>query len=240
MSAIVLIVVIAVVVVAAALAGWGLWRQQTLRRRYGPEYDRLVAAGHDGRPSGRFAGMMAAEKELRARERRHAELDVHPLPEESRQRYLAEWEEIQSRFVDAPDQAVRAADELVNRVVHERGYRAEDFEERLADMSVEHAYTLGHYRDAHEIAGRNTRGEASTEQLRQALVHYRAIFADLLGEQPGRIGAHPEGRQETAPEGRQETAPEGRQETTPEGGQEPTPDGRQEPTQQASQQTSRR
>jgi hypothetical protein len=179
---VVLIIVIAVIVLLlGAFAGMQMRRRQ-LRQRFGPEYDRLVAE-RDGR--------VAAEKELRDRERRHAELELRPLSDEARNRYLTEWEEIQARFLDAPDEAVRAGDDLVDRVVAERGYPAKDFDERLADLSVEHAYTVGHYRDARDIAQRNARGEASTEELRQALVHYRALFADLIGERSlaeGRTG----------------------------------------------------
>jgi ribosomal protein L13E len=173
---IVLVLVILVVVVLAAV-GWAVMRRQSLRRRFGPEYDRLVSE-QDSRA--------AAERELRERERRHADLELRPLSAESRATYAAAWEELQARFVDAPVDAVAAGDELVTRLVAERGYPTTDYEEQLAHLSVDHARTLGHYRDAHEIFLRNQRGEASTEQLRQALVHYRALFADLLGEDPVR------------------------------------------------------
>src|SRR5205823_6744418 len=136
----------------------------------GPEYDRVVAE-QDSRH--------AAERELRARERRHAELDLRPLSEESRTRYATAWEEIQAKFVDAPNDAVGEADRLVTELIAERGYPTENYEDQLAHLSVEHARTLEHYRDAHEINMQNERGEASTEQLRQALVHYRALFSEL-------------------------------------------------------------
>jgi hypothetical protein len=125
---------------------------------------------------------LAAERELREREKRHADLELRELSEESRARYSGAWQEIQARFVDAPNQAVGEADELVTRLIAERGYPTGDYDEQLAHLSVEHARTLEHYRDAHDINLLNERGEASTEQLRQALVHYRALFADLLGE----------------------------------------------------------
>jgi hypothetical protein len=125
-----------------------------------------------------------AERELRERERRHAELELRPLSAESRATYAAAWEEVQVRFVDEPGEAVAAGDELVTRLIAERGYPTGDYEEQLAHLSVEHARTLGHYRDAHDIHLRQQRGEASTEELRQALVHYRALFAELLGEDP--------------------------------------------------------
>jgi hypothetical protein len=173
---IVLVLVIIAVVVLGAVA-WAVLRRRSLRQRFGPEYDRLVSE-QDSRG--------AAERELRERERRHAELELRPLSAESRATYTAAWEELQIRFVDSPGDAVTAGDELVSRLVAERGYPTSDYDEQLAHLSVEHARTLGHYRDAHEIHLRNERGEATTEQLRQALVHYRALFADLLGEDPVR------------------------------------------------------
>jgi hypothetical protein len=125
-----------------------------------------------------------AEKELHERTKRHARLELKPLSAESRTRYAAAWEEVQIRFVDNPGEAVSTADELVTRLIAERGYPTGDYDERLADLSVEHAATLEHYRDAHDISRRSREGDAETEDLRQALVHYRALFADLLGEDP--------------------------------------------------------
>jgi hypothetical protein len=182
---VVLIIVIAIIVIAALAAGSMMMRRRNLRQRFGPEYDRAVEE---------TGSRSDAERELRARERRHAELDLRPLSEESRQRYLQEWEEVQARFVDAPDDAVRAGDDLVTRLVAERGYPTGDFDEQLADLSVEHAHTLSRYREAHEIAERHERGEASTEQLRQALMHYRALFAELVGESPVGAGETPADR----------------------------------------------
>jgi hypothetical protein len=178
---IVIVILVVLIVLAAGAAAWIVVRRRSLRQRFGPEYDRVVSE-QDGR--------FAAERELRARERRHAELDLHPLSDESRAAYAGSWEEIQARFVDAPNEAVGAADELVTRLISERGYPTENFDEQIAQLSVEHARTLEHYRDAHEIHLRNERGEASTEQLRQALVHYRALFGDLLG-QPEKFAPEP-------------------------------------------------
>jgi ribosomal protein L13E len=172
------IVVIILVVVAIAVLAWlgaRVARRRSLRKRFGPEYDRVVAE-RDSRP--------AAERELRDRERRHADLELKPLSDEARARYAAAWEEVQVRFVDTPADAVGTADELVTRLITERGYPKGDDKDQVAQLSVEHARTLGHYRDAREINRRNDRGQASTEDLRQALVHYRALFADLLGENP--------------------------------------------------------
>jgi Pentapeptide repeats (8 copies) len=174
---VVLIVVVVVLVVLVAAGLWYAMRRRELRRRFGPEYDRVVAE-KDNR--------LAAERELRERERHHAQLELQPLSDESRERYATGWSDVQAQFVDDPAAAVGAADDLVTRLVAERGYPTEDYEEQLVHLSVEHARTLGHYRDAHDINLRNQRGEATTEQLRQALVHYRALFADLLGD--GRLG----------------------------------------------------
>lgn len=169
------LVVIIVIAVVAAAAAWYFLRHQALRRRFGPEYDRAVSEQD---------GVLAAERELRARERRHAELELRELTPESRQRYAEEWRRVQAQFVDEPEQAVGAADDLVTQLIAERGYPTEEYEDQLAHLSVDHARTLEHYREAHDIYLRHERGEAGTEDLRQALVHYRALFADLLGEEP--------------------------------------------------------
>ncbi|MEH1130462.1 hypothetical protein [Micromonospora sp. CPCC 206061] len=177
MSSTQIIVTVIVVLAVLAVAGiaWYWARRRALRERFGPEYDRAVEEQES---------RGAAERELRERERRHAGLELKELSPESRQQYNTDWEEIQARFVEAPDEAVRAADELVSRLIAERGYPNDSYEEQVATLSVEHARTLGHYRDAHEIYLESERGEASTERLRQALVHYRALFADLLGTTP--------------------------------------------------------
>jgi hypothetical protein len=166
------LVIVAVVVLVLAVGAVFLSRRRALRARFGPEYDRVVSERE---------GRIAGERELRDRERRHSELDLRPLDPSSRERHVAAWEEIQVRFVDVPDRAVGQADALVTEVMAERGYPTGEFDQQVADLSVEHAGFLGHYREAHDIHQANERGEATTEQLRQALVHYRALFADLLG-----------------------------------------------------------
>ena len=171
---IVLIIVI-LVIIAAIVYGVQAGRRKKLQSTFGPEYDRVVAD---------TGNRTEAEKELREREKRHAELELKELSPESQQRYRAAWEEVQIQFVDNPSQAVGTADELVTRLITERGYPTAKYDERLADLSVEHANTLEHYREAHEISERNAAGQASTEDLRLALVHYRALFADLLGTDP--------------------------------------------------------
>ena len=173
--AIIVLIIVVLVVIAAIVYGVQAGRRKKLQSTFGPEYDRAVADS---------GNRSEAEKELRERERRHAELELRPLSPEAQAKYSADWEEVQLKFVDDPAEAVGTADDLVTRLITERGYPTKDYEDRLADLSVEHARTLGHYRDAHEISERNRAGEASTEDLRQALVHYRALFADLLGTDP--------------------------------------------------------
>ncbi len=171
-TSVVILVVVILVVLAVIAAVVMVSRRRGLQRRFGPEYDRAVAEG-DSR--------QAAERELRERERRHAQLELRELTPESRERYVAAWEQIQAKFLDDPNAAVTEADEIVTQLVAERGYPTGDYDEQVANLSVEHARTLGHYRDAHEINLVNVKGEATTEQLRQAVVHYRELFSDLLG-----------------------------------------------------------
>ncbi len=168
----VLVLLVVVVLVAGVVV---TMRRRALRDRFGPEYERLVAEQNS---------RTAAERELRERERRHAELELKPLSAPDRARYASAWADVQTRFVDEPGEAVRAGDELVTRLLREIGYPTDDYDERLATLSVEHAKMLDQYREAHDISVRNEQGAASTEQLRQALVDYRALFADLLGDQP--------------------------------------------------------
>ena len=172
---VIVLVIVLLLVVAAILFAVRATRRKKLQSTFGPEYDRAVA------DTGSRAD---AEKELRERERRHADLELKELSPESKSRYSAAWEEVQITFVDNPNEAVSTADDLVTRLIAERGYPTDDYQDQLATLSVEHARTLGHYPDAHEISTRSRNGEASTEDLRQALVHYRALFADLLGEDP--------------------------------------------------------
>jgi hypothetical protein len=171
----IVLIIVVLVIIAAIVYGVQAGRRKKLQSTFGPEYDRVVAD---------TGNRTEAEKELREREKRHAELELKELSPESQQRYRAAWEEVQIQFVDNPSQAVGTADELVTQLITERGYPTAKYDERLADLSVEHANTLEHYREAHEISERNAAGEASTEDLRLALVHYRALFADLLGTDP--------------------------------------------------------
>ncbi|RGC66345.1 hypothetical protein C5N14_23400 [Micromonospora sp. MW-13] len=203
---VVTVLVVLVVVAALVVVGRQAARRRALRSRFGPEYDRMVTE-RDSRS--------AAERELRDRERRHAELTLTPLTPESRARYAAAWEELQIRFVDSPTETVSDADELVGRLVAERGYPSGEFSDQVAHLSVEHARTLSHYRDAHEIRLRNERGEAGTEELRQAVVHYRALFADLLGEDPVGVRAPEQRRPDATPEHRPDAGPDHRPDAGP-------------------------
>jgi hypothetical protein len=168
------LIIALVVVVVLALVAWWFWRRrrrERLRARFGPEYDRAVE--ETGRTS-------RAERELEERERRRAELDIRPLAPASRDRYAESWRQVQERFVDAPAPAVAEADRLVANVMRERGYPVDDFERRAADVSVDHPELVGNYRAAHDIYLKEMRGKATTEELRQAMVHYRSLFDELL------------------------------------------------------------
>jgi hypothetical protein len=182
-SQVLIIVIVVLGILALVAIGWYLMRRRELQQRFGPEYDRVVDEA-DNR--------LTAEKELREREGRHAELELRELDPEARQRYTEKWEQIQARFVDAPENAVGAADDFVTDLIAERGYPTDDYDERLSHLSVEHARVLSDYREAHEINERNQRGEATTEQLRLAVLHYRSLVTDLLGdeetEQPSDTG----------------------------------------------------
>jgi FtsZ-interacting cell division protein ZipA len=167
-------IAIAIAVIIVLVALWSATRARrtrSLRDRFGREYDRTVEQAGDRRE---------AEQELREREKRHEELDLRPLDPEVRDRYLEEWEATQGRFVDDPTGAVKEADTLVQRVMRERGYPVDDFDQRAADISVEHPELVEKYRTAHGIAQSSERGEASTEDLRHSVRHYRALFVELL------------------------------------------------------------
>lgn len=168
-----IIIPIVVVLALAAVTVFLVARRHRLRERFGPEYERTVEAA---------GGHMAGERELRQRERRHDELEIKPLPNNVRDQYARDWASVQEEFVDRPEHAVQGADRLVTSLMHERGYPTEGFEQRLKDLSVEHGRTLEHYRAAHHIDTLSTRHEATTEQLRGAMVHYRALFDELLSD----------------------------------------------------------
>ncbi|HVK26229.1 MAG TPA: hypothetical protein VM677_33160 [Actinokineospora sp.] len=168
----IIIIVVAIVVLAAiAVVGFAMQRRHHLRQRFGDEYDRAVSQ-HPRRE---------AEKELAEREKRHSQLDVRPLSASVRDRYAQRWALVQEQFVDRPGPSVDEADRLVTALMAERGYPTDGYEQQYADLSVEHSTTIDHYRAAHEVKTHNERGQQSTERLRAAMVHYRALFEDLLG-----------------------------------------------------------
>jgi hypothetical protein len=167
------IIVIAAVVVVVALTYWFTQRRRSehLQDQFGPEYERVVADTGSRRD---------AEQELATREKRRSELDIRPLERDVRDDYAAAWERVQAGFVDSPNDAIGRADGLVNQVMRERGYPVDEFEQRAADISVDHPGVVSDYRAAHDISLRNDAGNASTEDLRQAMVHYRSLFDELL------------------------------------------------------------
>jgi hypothetical protein len=168
-----IIIPIAVVIALVAGATFVLMRRRKLQQRFGPEYERTMENA-DNR--------MAAERELRAREKRHDSLEIKPLDTTVRDRYARDWTGVQEEFVDHPEDAVHDADRLVTSLMHDRGYPTQDFEQQLKDLSVEHGRTLEHYRAAHQVDELSTRHQATTEQLRGAMVHYRALFEELLSD----------------------------------------------------------
>jgi len=170
------LIVVAVVIVVALIAAGLMWarrrRTEHLRDRFGPEYDRAVDAK---------GGRSKAEAELAEREKRVEKLDIRPLGPSERRDFIRRWTEVQARFVDDPPRSVAFADALLGEVMKARGYPVSDFEQRAGDISVDHPRIVEHYRTAHHIAVRHERGEASTEDLRQAMIHYRALFDELVG-----------------------------------------------------------
>ncbi|HEV2919234.1 MAG TPA: hypothetical protein VG673_08335 [Actinomycetota bacterium] len=170
---IVIIVVLAIIALLAVVIARRR-RSQGLQTRFGSEYPRTVARAGDRR---------AAESQLAEREQRHRQLDIVDLEPDARARYLEAWRAAQGRFVDDPATATREADTLVTEVLRDRGYPVEDFEQQADDISVEHPEVVENYRAAHALALANDQGLASTEDLRQAFVHYRSLFAELLGTQ---------------------------------------------------------
>jgi hypothetical protein len=170
----VLIVVAAVIVLAVVV-----WRAMTARRsrqlqdRFGPEYNRTLDSSDSKRD---------AEAELRARQERREQLDIRPLPAAARDRYIDEWQRVQALFVDDPQGAVHDGDMLIQSVMRDRGYPVDDFEQRSADVSVDHPRVVENYRQGHQLANASARGDGTTEDLRQAMRHYRALFEELVDE----------------------------------------------------------
>ena len=167
---------VAVAIVAAAGAAWYVLnrkRTEQLRERFGPEYDRTVEQTGDVRK---------AEASLQARAKRVAKLHLHALTPDEAARFSSAWQRVQEQFVDDPNRAITEADKLVGEVMAARGYPVGDFDQRVEDISVDHPDVVMNYRAAREIAQQHSEGRASTEDLRQAMVHYRSLFRDLLAD----------------------------------------------------------
>jgi hypothetical protein len=183
-TALVVAVVILIVVVAAiVLFAMQAQRRRQLQERFGPEYQRTVTETGDSRK---------AERVLGDRVKRRQELDIRELDPTARTRYAESWRVIQTRFVDDPRGAVREADVLVTSVMRDRGYPTEGFEQQAEVVSVDHAPVVDNYRNAHRISTADTAGNASTDDLRQAMVHYRALFNELLGQSATQSGRREE------------------------------------------------
>jgi len=172
------ITVVLVLVIIGAILGLVLARRRRSERLHdqlGPEYDRTVQA---------MGGEKKAQTELEER-RKHVEaLDIRPLSLSERERYLADWTAVQSKFVDEPGQAIVDADRLIMQVMQTRAYPVSDFEQRAADISVNYPALVSNFRAAREIAVKNEQQQANTEELRQAMIHYRSLFEELLGTEP--------------------------------------------------------
>jgi hypothetical protein len=173
---IIIAVVAVVVVIGVAYAVWNATQRkrhsQELRQQFGPEYERVASRVKDPHQ---------AESVLDQRRKRVEQFNIRPLTDAERTRYASAWRDVQAKFVDAPADAVKDGDGLVSEVMNARGYPMSSFEQQAADVSVEHPQVVSNYRAAHDIALKQGRGEASTEDLRQAMVHYRALFEELLG-----------------------------------------------------------
>ena len=191
MDLMILLLVIVVIAIAAVLL---LKRRRTdqLRTQFGPEYKRAVEDTGDARK---------AELELLDRQKRVKSFSIKPLLPGDRERFASSWQRVQAEFVDNPKGSITHADALLKDVMAARGYPVTDFDQRSADLSVDHPEVAQNYRAAHDIAMRHERGEASTEDLRQAMIHYRALFEELTeeaGERSDRNIGQESSRQENA------------------------------------------
>jgi hypothetical protein len=198
-------VLLVIVVVVLAVAIWAAARQRrttSLRERFGPEYDRTVEATDDRR---------GAEQALRDRARRRDRLNIVALPEDARARYAGQWRAIQERFIDDPAGSVGSAHTLLDQVMAERGYPTRSFEEQADLVSVDHPQVVEDYRAAYAVYGRQQEGQASTEDLRNALVRYRSLFDELLRPEDGAADRRtdlPSDRRAEEVDGPAETAPD--------------------------------
>jgi len=168
-----ILIAVAVVIVAVIVYAIQRRRSERLRQHFGPEYDRAVAEGGNRR---------RAEAVLEQRTERVKKFHIRPLTVDDKARFAEQWERVQAHFVDAPAGAVAEADQLLGDIMATCGYPMGDFEQRAADISVDHPIVTQNYRAAHEIAIRQAKGQASTEDLRRAMIHYRSLFEDLVNE----------------------------------------------------------
>lgn len=172
--AVILLIILAIVVVAFGLYIYFRERRTSLlRSQFGPEYTRTIKQTGD---------RAAAEERLLEREKRVRHFDIRSLSRQDRTRFLTMWQKLQADFVDDPERAIQRADDLLGEVMETRGYPVTDFEQRSTDLSVDHPHVVQNYRAAHQIALDHERGEAGTEDLRQAMIHYRALFDELVTE----------------------------------------------------------
>lgn len=170
---IIIAIVVAVLIIIGIVLMIARKRQgERLKKQFGPEYERQVQEAGGSRAK--------AEAELLRREKRVEKLDIKPLRSEQRDAYAADWQQVQGRFVDDPERSIALADALVAEVMKARGYPVDDFEQRAADISVEHPGLVENYRAAHDIAVRRSEGKADTEDLRAAFIGYRSLFEELL------------------------------------------------------------
>lgn len=168
------IALLIVALLVGAIVAWFVMqrrRSSQLQSRFGAEYDRTVET---------VGSRRHAESELEERQKRVSTLDIRPLSPVDRDRFSDQWQAIQARFVDEPTTAVVEADELLTEVMRTRGYPTGDFEQKAADLSVDHPRFVENYRAAHTIKTRRGQGQATTEDLRQAMIHYRALFDHLI------------------------------------------------------------
>jgi len=174
------IYVIAIVILVVVIIGAILFvpvfarrrRTERLQEHFGPEYDHTVQTMGDEKK---------AQTELDERQKHVQALDIRPLSASERERYLADWAAVQSKFVDEPGQAIVDADHLIMEVMQLRNYPVSDFEQRAADLSVDYPALVSNYRAAREVAIKNEQGQVDTEELRQAMIYYRSLFEELLG-----------------------------------------------------------
>jgi hypothetical protein len=175
-----LLILAAVVIMVIAVVAWLYMRKRrnttaSLRKKFGPEYDRAVLVHGTGRK---------AETKLEDRQTRVEKLNLRDLTPVEHERFLKQWDSVQSRFVDSPKGAVAEADDLLSSLMKARGYPVSDFDQRASDISVDHPRVVENYRSAHEIALRVGKDAATTEDLRAAMIHYRSLFEELVQQVP--------------------------------------------------------